>query len=79
MLTSRTGQADLGPWIDAVRASPLPALHSFANGLEKDRAAMRAPQPGNVGARAELVVLYVAVHAGRVSAGPHKIGREARL
>ena len=40
MLTSRTGQAGLGPWIDAVRSSPLPALPSFANGLEKDHDAV---------------------------------------
>jgi transposase len=41
MMTQRQGQ-HLDQWITGVRASPLPALHSFANGLERDHAAVQA-------------------------------------
>ena len=33
---------DLPEWIDAARADDLPALHSFINGLDKDRQAVQA-------------------------------------
>jgi transposase len=39
MMTGRQGQY-LGEWMTAVRADPLPALHSFANGLERDLGAV---------------------------------------
>jgi transposase len=39
MLTKRQGQ-DLDTWIAAVNADDLPELHSFANGLERDHAAV---------------------------------------
>ena len=32
----------LDKWITSVRADPLPALHSFASGLERDHAAVLA-------------------------------------
>ena len=35
MMTQLQGQ-HLDEWITAVRADPLPALHSFANGLRQD-------------------------------------------
>ncbi|MFI7708934.1 transposase [Nonomuraea sp. NPDC049480] len=39
MMTERQGHR-LDAWIDAVRADDLPHLHSFANGLERDHAAV---------------------------------------
>jgi transposase len=39
MMTKRQGQ-HLDQWITTVRADPLPALHSFANGIQKDHAAV---------------------------------------
>jgi hypothetical protein len=39
MMTGRQGER-LGEWMTAVRADPLPALHSFANGLERDLGAV---------------------------------------
>ena len=39
MMTQLQGQ-HLDEWITEVRASPLPALHSFANGLERDHDAV---------------------------------------
>jgi hypothetical protein len=41
MLTGRRGERP-GAWIAAVRAGDLPHLHSFANGLERDHAAVLA-------------------------------------
>jgi transposase len=41
MLTGRHGER-LGTWIAAVRADDLPHLHTFANGLERDHAAVLA-------------------------------------
>ena len=41
MMTGRHGER-LGTWIAAVRADDLPALHTFANGLERDHAAVLA-------------------------------------
>jgi transposase len=41
ILTQRRGH-DLEGWITAVRADDLPALHSFAHGLEKDKKAVVA-------------------------------------
>jgi transposase len=41
MMTGRQGHR-LDEWIISVRADPLPALHSFAAGLERDRAAVLA-------------------------------------
>jgi transposase len=41
MLTGRHGER-LDAWITAVRADDLPHLHSFANGLERDHAAVLA-------------------------------------
>jgi len=41
MLTGRHGQR-LEPWIAAVRTDDLPHLHTFANGLERDHAAVLA-------------------------------------
>jgi transposase len=41
MMTERQGQR-LDQWIADVRADPLPALHSFANGLQKDHDAVLA-------------------------------------
>jgi transposase len=41
MMTERQGQR-LGQWITGVRADPLPALHTFANGLCKDHDAVLA-------------------------------------
>jgi transposase len=42
MLTERTGRQHLDGWLTAVRADPLPALHSLANGIERDHAAVLA-------------------------------------
>lgn len=42
MLTERTGRQHLDDWLTAVRANPLPALHSLANGIERDHAAVLA-------------------------------------
>ncbi|GAA1685999.1 ISL3 family transposase [Nonomuraea maheshkhaliensis] len=42
MLTERTGRQHLDDWLTAVRADPLPALHSLANGIERDHAAVLA-------------------------------------
>ena len=39
MMTGRHG-GRLDPWIAAVRAGDLPHLHTFANGLERDHAAV---------------------------------------
>ncbi|MBB6553360.1 hypothetical protein [Nonomuraea rubra] len=36
MLTERTGRQHLDGWLTAVRADPLPALHSLANGIERE-------------------------------------------
>jgi hypothetical protein len=41
MMTGRQGHR-LDEWITSVRAGPLPALHSFAAGLERDHAAVLA-------------------------------------
>ncbi|MDQ2873959.1 MAG: transposase [Actinomycetota bacterium] len=41
MMTGRQGHR-LDEWITSVRADPLPALHSFASGLERDHAAVLA-------------------------------------
>jgi len=41
MLTGRPGERP-GTWIAAVRADDLPHLHAFANGLERDHAAVPA-------------------------------------
>jgi transposase len=41
MMTERHGER-LGAWIAAVRADDLPHLHTFANGLERDHAAVLA-------------------------------------
>ena len=41
MLTGRHGER-LDAWIAAVRADDLPHLHTFANGLERDHAAVLA-------------------------------------
>jgi hypothetical protein len=41
MLTGRRGE-HLDTWIAAVRADDLPHLHSLANGLERDHAAVLA-------------------------------------
>jgi hypothetical protein len=41
MMTHRQGQR-LDQWIAGVRASPLPALHTFANGLQRDYDAVLA-------------------------------------
>ena len=41
MMTEHQGQR-LDQWIADVRADPLPALHSFANGLQKDHDAVLA-------------------------------------
>ena len=41
IMTARQGER-LGGWMTAVRADPLPALHSFANGLERDLDAVLA-------------------------------------
>jgi transposase len=40
-----TSPAGLQEWIDAVTADDLPALHSFVQGLDKDRAAVQARAP----------------------------------
>jgi transposase len=46
LLTPAEGNdAKLTDWIAAVRAGDLPHLHSFANGLELDRAAVDAGLP----------------------------------
>jgi transposase len=42
MLTNRTGERDLDDWITAVHTDDLPALHSFARGLERDHDAVVA-------------------------------------
>ncbi|WP_326632620.1 transposase [Nonomuraea fuscirosea] len=42
MLTERTGRQHLDDWLTAVRADPLPALHSLANGIERDHPAVLA-------------------------------------
>jgi transposase len=39
MMTGRHGKR-LGTWIAAARADDLPHLHTFANGLERDHAAV---------------------------------------
>ena len=41
MMTERQGQR-LDQWIADVRADTLPALHSFANGLQRDHNAVQA-------------------------------------
>lgn len=41
MLTQLEGDR-LPQWIEAVRADDLPSLHAFANGLERDLAAVTA-------------------------------------
>ena len=41
MVTGRRGER-LDTWIAAVRADDPPHLHSFANGLERDHAAVQA-------------------------------------
>ncbi|WP_236052248.1 transposase [Nonomuraea cypriaca] len=41
MLTQRRGH-DLPSWLTAVKAEDLPALHAFANGLERDLDAVTA-------------------------------------
>lgn len=41
MITSRTGTAQLDAWLAAADASSLPPLHTLANGIRKDYAAVR--------------------------------------
>lgn len=36
MMTSRTGTSELKPWLAAVHADAIPALKSFARGIERD-------------------------------------------
>jgi hypothetical protein len=40
MMTQRRGAQDLDTWLAAVRADDLPYLHTFANGIQRDHAAV---------------------------------------
>ena len=39
-MTQRRGAQDLDNWLAAVRADDLPHLHTFANGIQRDHAAV---------------------------------------